>query len=781
MSLNFSAALRSGKPRRLLSKLWTYFPVMGLDKRGKLWLWGEDDYGVMGEDLPFPSSCRYVPLPRQLNINKTFCKITDGYLTISAIDNYGQVWSWGRNQYGEAGVLISSIKTPVSIDGQKKTFCEIRGTQFVLALDQYGQAWGWGRNSSGYLGDNTTVNKFSPVSVLGQKKTFCKITTTSNMSGAIDNYGQVWTWGWNGSGHLGIGTTAFPQSRLTPVSIAGAKKTFCQINTARGIDKYGQIWSWGTNGNFELGNNSTLPSLTPVSIGGAKKTFCKIFAYENVAIDQYGDIWFWGLNLPFGIPFLKAQTPRKFSKLGYKFCEIVSGNAGRRFMIDTNGRTWMWGGGTSGTLANQIYIVPTTGIQDVWQRTPVGFPTNRTFCKIALGRCWGNAIDNYGKMWHWGTPTTGNGWNTGTASPLSFIHGTTYPIALTPVCIKGQHKTFCNLVNNFYNTAALDKYGQAWVWGLQFSGSLGNNTSVSANAQSPVSVGGQRKTFCKIGYSTGYTQATGGTGLCIDKYGQIWGWGVNLYGNIGDNSTISRLTPVSIGGVKKTFCEVFGNFLLTSAAIDKYGQVWSWGRGDVGQLGNNTVVSARTPVSLGGNKKTFCKIAGGQRRQFRGLQENFTLAIDKDGQIWGWGSNVDCTLGINTTYFGQSQRTPVSIGGTRKTFCKIAGGYRAGYAIDKYGQLWGWGYNYNCNLGMGEFRYTTLVSTYIITPTKIGGAQKTFCEITAQAGDRTDWLENSLAAAIDHRGRAWAWGSTCAGNGTNFPALVFSPVPICNV
>jgi alpha-tubulin suppressor-like RCC1 family protein len=56
----------------------------------------------------------------------------------------------------------------------------------------------------------------------------------------------------------------------------------------------------------------------------------------------------------------------------------------------------------------------------------------------------------------------------------------------------------------------------------------------------------------------------------------------------------------------------------------------------VGQLGDNTTSARRTPVSVVGTTKTFCQIAA---------QADYTIAIDKNGQAWGWGYNVNGQLG----------------------------------------------------------------------------------------------------------------------------------------
>jgi alpha-tubulin suppressor-like RCC1 family protein len=129
--------------------------------------------------------------------------------------------------------------------------------------------------------------------------------------------------------------------------------------------------------------------------------------------------------------------------------------------------------------------------------------------------------------------------------------------------------------------------------------------------------------------------------LGIDNIGQVWGWGYNNYGQLGNNSTIDQCTPVSIQGAKKTFCRI-GSFGESTIGIDNHGQIWGWGYNNYGQLGNNSIINQCTPVSIHGAKKTFCKISQGW---------NHDIVIDNHGQVWGWGYNYHGELGNNITTY----------------------------------------------------------------------------------------------------------------------------------
>ena len=180
-------------------------------------------------------------------------------------------------------IAIQKVKTTVpSGPALPNPTCAVAAGEHSLYSNSIGRVWGWGYNAQGQVGNNSIVDIEIPVSVLGAAKTFLKIAASQNHSLAIDKNGQVWAWGWNGQGQLGDNSIT---SRRTPVSVAGAVKTIYEIsvgqNNSYGIDGTGLVWSWGFNSSGQLGDNTTISKNTPVSITGARKTFCKISSGDS--------------------------------------------------------------------------------------------------------------------------------------------------------------------------------------------------------------------------------------------------------------------------------------------------------------------------------------------------------------------------------------------------------------------------------------------------------------------------------------------------------------------
>ena len=135
--------------------------------------------------------------------------------------------------------------------------------------------------------------------------------------------------------------------------------------------------------------------------------------------------------------------------------------------------------------------------------------------------------------------------------------------------------------------------------------------------------------------------------------GQLWAWGENTAGKLGDGTVITRSSPVQIPGVQWTLFSVadpLGGFVGLSAALKSDGTLWSWGRNLEGRLGQNNTIDRSSPVQIPGT-------------QWNSLSTRFshTLATKLDNTLWAWGCNSYGFIGDNTTI---NRSSPVQVPGT---------------------------------------------------------------------------------------------------------------------
>jgi alpha-tubulin suppressor-like RCC1 family protein len=219
---------------------------------------------------------------------------------------------------------------------------------------------------------------------------------------------------------------------------------------------------------------------------------------------------------------------------------------------------------------------------------------------------------------------------------------------------------------------------------------------------------------------------------------ELWVWGDGVNGKLGNNDTTIKSTPVTSSAGGTNWKQVSCSPNAHTAAIKTDGTLWTWGQGSSGKLGTNDTTDRSTPVT------TF---AGGTNWKQVSSGTNHTAAIKTDGTLWTWGSNDGGQLGTNDT---TNRSTPVTTfaGGTDWKQVSGGGGHTA--AIKTDGTLWAWGSGYQGRLG-NNVGGTTLNTTIAFRSTPV----------TTFAGG-TNWKQvscgNDHTAAIKTDGTLWTWG-----------------------
>jgi alpha-tubulin suppressor-like RCC1 family protein len=274
-------------------------------------------------------------------------------------------------------------------------------------------------------------------------------------------------------------------------------------------------------------------------------------------------------------------------------------------------------------------------------------------------------------------------------------------------------------------SAAAISPGAPWAWGSNTYGQLGDNTTV--DKLTPVAVSGL----------TGVTAIAGGQNfsLALKSDGTAWAWGSNVYGQLGDNTTVDKHTPLAVSGLTGVTAIAAGQ--NHSLALKSDGTVWAWGWNFAGQLGDGSVGDSHTPLPVSGLNGVTGIAAGGAHR----------VALKSDGTVWAWGENA--------------AHTPAQVSGLTGV-AAIAAGYRHSLALKSDGSVWAWGSNSSGQLGDG-----TTVGTF--TPVAVSG----LTGVTALAGGNL----HSLALKSD--GSVWAWGANAYGElGDGTTAEKHTPVAV---
>lgn len=275
-----------------------------------------------------------------------------------------------------------------------------------------------------------------------------------------------------------------------------------------------------------------------------------------------------------------------------------------------------------------------------------------------------------------------------------------------------------------------------WSWGAAANGALGDNSTV--NKSSPVTVvGGGTWIDCRSGTSNSSI-----AGLKSD--GSIWTWGADTNGSLGDNgSTTSRSSPGTISGGGNSWIMIRAS-ASNILALRNDGILYAWGRNVYGSVGDGTVASKSSPVTVLGSSTTnpwVSMSAGGDSN----------AAIKQDGTLWTWGANRIGQLGTGNTTQRSSPGT-VAGGGTNWRQVAIDGSptQTVTIATKTDGTLWTWGYNAFGQLGDG----TTVNRS---SPGTVAGGGTNW-------GSIVDINQDNAIGVLKTDGTLWLWGRNRFGN-----------------
>ncbi len=194
-----------------------------------------------------------------------------------------------------------------------------------------------------------------------------------------------------------------------------------------------------------------------------------------------------------------------------------------------------------------------------------------------------------------------------------------------------------------YTSACAVVGAGAWCWGDNAAGQLGDGTRTSRGT--PMRVEGITGTVVAV--------AVGGVHACalVDD-GTLWCWGGNQYGGLGDGTNASRLRPAVARALDAPAVEVVTGQYHTCART-RDGAVLCWGLNMYGALGDGTTVDRYTPVQVSLPDAAVALAS----------TSNHTCAVLADGALWCWGFNSDGAVARPPA--NQLRPVAIALGGLR--------------------------------------------------------------------------------------------------------------------
>ncbi|CAG7635053.1 S-layer homology domain-containing protein [Paenibacillus allorhizosphaerae] len=619
---------------------------VALREDGVVFAWGDNDYGQLGdvttEDHDTPKEV--VGLPE-------ITSIASGVNHVLAVTKEKTVVGWGDNNGGQLGYgTVGGKRTyRVFVEFIQDVKAVAAGNNFSLALKEDGSVFAWGSDTTGQLGNSYGyhyINVAANPKVVTGLRGITAIAAGNTHAMAMSKDGDLYTWGGNQFGQLGIGNT---DNKLIFSKIAGFEHTTLIGSGAfhaMAMKADGSVWTWGSNVMGQLGDGSTTNRTTPVMLPRFSLIVNKTdipestLSYSNsitpfpiaagdgfTAVIKDGQVWTWGENtfgqLGIGSSVFK-NTPQPVSSLPDSV--LLSAKLAQAAALQKDGTVRAWGSNISGqfgdgTTENKNIPAAVPALTDV---VSIGSGTNFSVFLKKDGSVWTTGDNSFGQQ--------GDGLAEDRTSPAK-VEG----LPLIQAVAAGG-----------YHVLALTPDGHVWSWGDNSSGQLGDGTTMPR--RSPVAVP-KLEEVTAIAAGRNFS-------LALKADGSVWAWGYNAFGQLGDGTTSSRKEPAPVSGLYGVKSIAAGAYHAIVVKSD--GTVWSWGNNLFGQLGDGTTENRSTAVQV--------KAATGIQYVAAGTYHS--AAIDKNEAVWTWGSNGGGQLGDGEY---KSRSIPQVIVGFNPMFSDLAG------------------------------------------------------------------------------------------------------------
>ncbi|CAB1451658.1 unnamed protein product [Pleuronectes platessa] len=229
---------------------------------------------------------------------------TGPHVAIATAD--GEVFAWGHNGYSQLGNGTTNHGlTPalVSTNLLSKRVTEVAcGSHHTIARTTDGEVYAWGYNNSGQVGSGSTANQPTPrrVSSCLQNKVVVNVACGQLCSMAVLDNGEIYGWGYNCNGQLGLGNNGNQQTPCRIAALQGVNivQVACGYAHTLALTDEGLVYAWGANSYGQLGTGNKSNQALPTQINTDKDRMVEVAAchtsHTSAAKTQSGQVLMWG-------------------------------------------------------------------------------------------------------------------------------------------------------------------------------------------------------------------------------------------------------------------------------------------------------------------------------------------------------------------------------------------------------------------------------------------------------------------------------------------------------
>ena len=225
-------------------------------------------------------------------------KIVGGFNNFISLSADGKVYGWGDNSSGQLATGDTTNQTKPVFMGIDNAKDIAAGSYFTVVLKKDGTVWTVGNNSNGQLGNGTEDSSSTFVQVkteTGKLENIKAVAAGDTFAFAITNSNEVYGWGYNGYGQLGVGDTT-QKTVATKTQFTGITQISAGENHTIALDTNGAVWGVGYNnfGQLGLGNRTNQSTPKTMLASGAKEVATG--KWHTAILKTDGTVWVTGHN-----------------------------------------------------------------------------------------------------------------------------------------------------------------------------------------------------------------------------------------------------------------------------------------------------------------------------------------------------------------------------------------------------------------------------------------------------------------------------------------------------
>ncbi|MCL2401896.1 MAG: hypothetical protein FWC90_04560 [Oscillospiraceae bacterium] len=537
---------------------------------GTLWAWGRNSEGQVGNGNVTSWD---VGVPEPVQIMEDVVAVSAGDFHSMAIRRDGSLWAWGRNDYGQLGngeVMEHDGTVPHPIRIMDNVAAVSAGSNRTFAIRTDGTLWAWGQSPLGATDEETRIERTppqfgmpgpgpipyhvhsSPILVMDN---VASVATGGDRAFAVRSDGSLWAWG---RGPLGDGTQV---ERVEPVKImddvAAVSVSYSNVMAAK---TDGRLLIWGSNLSGQLGNGTSLRRFEPVPIMDNVTAVSTSFGH-TMAIRTDGSLWGWGANeagqLGNGENGWNISRPEP-QKIMEEVVAVSTGGfnghhgemLGTTMAIRVDGTLWGWGAGPLGDGSRGGSDTPVKILEDVIDVSFNGWATSL-------------AIGSDGSLYRWGYFEQVS-WNWSYSLYPEIVADGAERLSGTlafmsdgsiwgdfPVDIEIEDVKILNEWGNFLTALKTD--GTLWIGEGSLEKIADNVAYVTTCSEGHILIIDNDSILWDLGWRWRLSEpvkimedviavSASGTGngeyaLAVTSDGTLWGWGNNIFGQLGDGTS----------------------------------------------------------------------------------------------------------------------------------------------------------------------------------------------------------------------------------------------------